>query len=711
MLFLAICVFTSIVNLLLGLFVYLRNTKGKSNRLFALLVASIIGWIVTLLLYYLISDHLPLLFIGRLNFAVSVPMTFFFYCLVTAFPKETVRTPKFIYLTALIVTVIVALLSLLTPFIDQDEIAVGEERIVTYGSLYFAWLIVFFANLLLGFIVLVIKIKKSTGFVRLQLSYLMLGFLLFIGIGGTMNVVLPYFGNYSLQQFGPLTTILFVGVTTYSMVKHRLLNIRLLVARSVAYSILVLLIGLIYSFSILFIGRTFFGITIGFTQEVIYVLLVLFIAITFQPLKEFIRQITDKFLYKSEYKSNILLSQLNNTVLQTIELDFLIEKTLFEIVRGVHLSKGAVVIFKEEKVYKKKVFGLHPESFDQDKYFFELANQKRILIHQEEDDVHIQELLEKLNVTAGIPLIKGEKLHGILLLGEKLSGEIITEEDIQFLGIFGPVFAVAVENSKAYEEIKAFNKTLQEQVDKATFELRLANEHLKELDKLKDEFVAIASHELRTPLNVIRGNLWLILNEHKNLTPEDEAKLQVSLDSSQQLISLVGDILDVSAIDGKRIKLSPENIDLKKLIVSMVGEMDSLAHQKNIKLTSNIDEKNVPAFADPSKIKQVLTNLIGNAFKFTPEGGSIIVSVKTENDFCKVSVSDTGPGIKKEDIAKLFTKFGKLETSFSATTNLTGVGLGLYISKNLIEMSHGEINIQSEVGKGTTFSFTLPISE
>ena len=710
MVFLIICIFTSIVNLLLGLFVYLRNTKGKSNRLFALLVASIVGWIVTLLLYYLITDPLPLLFIGRLNFAVSVPMTFFFYCLVTAFPKETVKTPRYIYVTALIITVVVALLSLLTPFIDQNEVAVGDERIVTYGSLYFTWPIVFFANLLLGFIILVIKIKKSTGFTRLQLSYLLLGFLLFIGIGGTMNVILPYFGNYTLQQFGPLTTILFVGVTTYAIVRHRLLNIRLLVARSVVYSILVLFIGLAYSFVILFIGRTFFNITVSFNQEVIYLLLVLFIAITFQPLKESVKQITDKFLYKGEYKPNILLSSLNNTMIQTIELEELIEKTLVEIVRGVHLSKGAVVIFKGDAVYKKKTVGLTNEAFNNEANFIALSKHKRILVHQEEDDSEIHELLEKMNVSVVIPLITGDKLHGVLLLGEKLSGQIFTEEDIQFLGIFGPVFAVAIENSKAYEEIKDFNRTLQEQVDKATSELRLANEHLKELDKLKDEFVAIASHELRTPMNVIRGNLWLILNEHKNLSPEDEAKIKVSLDSSQHLISLVSDILDVSAIEGKRIKLNPSQIDLKALIQAQIEEMQTLAQQKNIKLESKIESEKVMAYADPDKVKQVLTNLIGNAFKFTPGGGSITISARIEGKNAKVSVADTGPGIKKDDLSKLFTKFGKLETSFSKSANTSGVGLGLYISKNLIEMSRGEITIESEVGKGTTFSFTLPVS-
>ena len=602
------------------------------------------------------------------------------------------------------------MLSLLTPFIDQNEVAVGDERIVTYGSLYFTWPIVFFANLLLGFIVLVIKIKKSTGFTRLQLSYLLLGFLLFIGIGGTMNVILPYFGNYSLQQFGPLTTILFVGVTTYAIAKHRLLNIRLLVARSVVYSILVLLIGLAYSFVILFIGRTFFNITLAFNQEVIYLLLVLFIAITFQPLKEFVKQITDKFLYKGEYKPNILLSSLNNTMIQTIELEELIDNTLVEIVKGVHLSKGAVVIFKGDTVYRKKTVGINSESFNDEANFIALAKYRRILVHQEEDDSEIHDLLEKMNVSVVIPLITGDKLHGVLLLGEKLSGQIFTEEDIQFLGIFGPVFAVAIENSKAYEEIKEFNRTLQEQVDKATSELRLANEHLKELDKLKDEFVAIASHELRTPMNVIRGNLWLILNEHKNLSPEDEAKLKVSLDSSQHLISLVGDILDVSAIEGKRIKLNPSQIDLKALIQAHIEEMQTLAQQKDIKLESRIDSEKVMAFADPDKVKQVLTNLIGNAFKFTPGGGSITISALIEGKNAKVSVADTGPGIKKDDLSKLFTKFGKLETSFSKSANTSGVGLGLYISKNLIEMSHGEITIESEVGKGTTFSFTLPVS-
>ncbi len=637
-------------------------------------------------------------------------MTFFFYCLVTAFPKETVKIPRFIYITALLTTIVVALLSLLTPFIDQNEVAVGDERIVTYGSLYFTWLIVFFANLLLGFIVLVIKIKKSTGFTRLQLSYLLLGFLLFIGIGGTMNVIMPYFGNYSLQQFGPLTTILFVGVTTYAIVKHRLLNIRLLVARSVVYSILVLLIGFAYSFVTLFIGRTFFNITLAINQEIIYLLLVLFIAITFQPLKEFVKQVTDKFLYKGEYKPNILLSSLNNTMIQTIELEELIEKTLVEIVKGVHLSKGAVVIFKGDKVYRKKTVGPNTESFNDEANLIALSKYRRILVHQEEDDSVIHELLEKINVSVVIPLITGDKLHGVLLLGEKLSGQIFTEEDIQFLGIFGPVFAVAVENSKAYEEIKDFNRTLQEQVDKATSELRLANDHLKELDKLKDEFVAIASHELRTPMNVIRGNLWLILNEHKNLSPEDEAKIKVSLDSAQHLISLVSDILDVSAIEGKRIKLNPSNIELKTLIEAHIEEMQTLAQQKNIKLECRIEGEKVNAYADPDKVKQVLTNLIGNAFKFTPGGGSITISAVIEGKNAKVSVADTGPGIKKDDLSKLFTKFGKLETSFSKSANATGVGLGLYISKNLIEMSHGEITIESEVGKGTTFSFTLPVS-
>ena len=247
MTFLLICVATALINTFLGVFVFLRNPKGQANIFFGLLTISIVGWIVTLLLYYLISEHLSLLFIGRLNFAVSVPMTFFFYRLVSVFPKETIKQPKWIIRTAIIITVIATLLSLFTPFIDQDEIARGDERFVTYGSLYFTWLIVFFVNLVLGLVILAMKIKRSSGIIRVQLMYLLVGFLLFITIGGTMNVILPFFGNYSLQQVGPLTTILFVGFTTFAIVKHRLYDIRLLVARSVVYSMLLFLISLIFT--------------------------------------------------------------------------------------------------------------------------------------------------------------------------------------------------------------------------------------------------------------------------------------------------------------------------------------------------------------------------------------------------------------------------------------------------------------------------------
>lgn len=708
MAFLIICVLAALINTFLGSFVFLRNPKGKANILFALLTGSIVGWIVTLLLYYLISDHLPLLFIGRLNFAISLPMTFLFYYFVSIFPKQSVRPPKMIFYVSSVMTCIVVILSLFTPYIDQDEIAKGAERFVTYGSLYPLWIIVFLWNLILGLVILIMKILRSKGFIKIQLIYLLLGFVLFISIGGTMNVAMPLLNNYSFQQFGPATTIFFVGLTTYAIVKHRLLNLRFLVARSVAYGVLIVSVSLLYVFLIVWVGSSFFGIKTTLTQDIVFTSIVLFISITYQPLKEIIKKVTDRFLYKSQYKPNFLLSELNTTMVQTVELDSLMEKILVEIVKGMHLVKGGIVLFENGQISEKKMIECVIDEKLEKENLFELAKHKRIIIYQEEENQALKDSLEQLDIGIAIPVYTGETIHGLVLLGDKKNGEIFTEEDIEFIELFVPNFAIATENARAFEKIKDFTTTLKSKVDEQTHDLQVANENLKDLDKLKDEFVAVASHELRTPMTVIRGNLWLIFKTDKTLSDDTKERLRVSSESAQHLIALVNEILDVSSIEGNKIQLKAEKINIDSFVKQVGKEISPLAHEKKISLSVAIDDNSLYAYADPQKIKQVLVNLLGNAIKFTKEQGEITISAEHKDGFVAISVKDTGTGIKEEDIPKLFTKFGKLETSFSKSSNVKGAGLGLYICKKLVEMSGGTISVKSNLGEGSVFSITLP---
>jgi signal transduction histidine kinase len=237
--------------------------------------------------------------------------------------------------------------------------------------------------------------------------------------------------------------------------------------------------------------------------------------------------------------------------------------------------------------------------------------------------------------------------------------------------------------------------------------LKQANEKLKELDRLKDEFISIASHDLRTPIVSIRGYAWLLARQKEKLDKKSQDQLQKLYESSERLIAQVNDMLDVSRIESGRLVMMPEKFDIGHLADTVLKELEGLAESRNIKMKVQ-SRPDCSVFADQNKMHQVLTNIIGNAIKFTLTGGTITVSAQKKNTEVLVTIADTGIGIKKDDVGKLFSKFGRLDVSSNEVSQIPGTGLGLYISKKFIELSNGTISVESEVGKGTTFAVTLP---
>lgn len=708
MIFILVNILTAAINLLLGFFVFLRNPRAHPNQVFALLTLSIVGWIITLFLYYIISDPVPLLFVGRLNFAIAAPMTFFFYRFVAVFPVETVRLPKVIFYLLASLTTLIAFLSMFTPFIDKQEIAKGAERIMIYGELWPLWIIVFLVNLVIAISILTIKIKRASGVVKTQLLYLLCGFCLLFFLGIFTNLLLPSINDFSIQQFGPVATVFFVCLTTYAIVKHRLLNIRMFVARAVAYSILIFSVGFFYALFIFWISHVLLGRDTNEFEVVVYASIVLLISFTFQYLKELVNKMTDRVFFRTNYNSNILLAELAAILSNTLRLEEMTRSSLKEMLSAMHISKGAVYFYNEKTSFPAVLekYEVEQKIDDENVEFF--RKYSSIIVYDEVVDEELKKMMQKYDASIIMPLISGENRQGILVLGEKNSGEVYSEKDIEVIQIFGPELSVALENAKAYEEIKRFNLTLKQKVNEETADLKQANDHLKDLDKLKDEFVAVASHELRTPMTVIRGNLWMVLEQNKNLDDKTEERLRTSLRSSEHLIALVTQILDVSSIEGNKIQLNPQKTELGYFIKEVEKELKPLIDQKRIDLACSLDNKKYEVIVDQDKLKQILINLIGNAIKFTKEGGEITIAVTSEGKFVNIKVRDTGQGISKEDFSKLFTKFGKLEASLNNASNTTGAGLGLYICKKLIELSGGKITVESEVGKGSTFSFTLP---
>ena len=232
----------------------------------------------------------------------------------------------------------------------------------------------------------------------------------------------------------------------------------------------------------------------------------------------------------------------------------------------------------------------------------------------------------------------------------------------------------------------------------------------KQLEQMREDFIASVSHDLRTPLASITGFTEVLLSEAPGpLTEVQQEFLDIIAESGERLLKLVNQILDVSKLDSGRFELHPASVDLRPMVASLIDQLRPLATKKQIALEVEIAPDLPTITADPDRLERVLTNLLSNAVKFTPEGGSVRVRLTRNGESVRCEVSDTGIGIPAEDLPHLFERFRR--ASNAQKRRVKGTGLGLYISKAIVEAHGGEIGVESRLGEGTTFWFTLPIGE
>lgn len=228
------------------------------------------------------------------------------------------------------------------------------------------------------------------------------------------------------------------------------------------------------------------------------------------------------------------------------------------------------------------------------------------------------------------------------------------------------------------------------------------------LEQMKLDFVSMASHELKTPLTSIIGYLSVFVSENKDKLPKEEWDLiNRSLISAQQLLGLVQNILNVNKIEREQMQVSPEPLDFLPVLKKSVEDLRNQAAQKNIILNFNAPDNLPKVIADPLRTGEVITNLVANAINYTNPGGKVDVLVQTSPSEITTTISDTGIGIPKEALPHLFNKFFRVSNTAQQASK--GTGLGLYIAKSIIEKLNGKIWVESEVGKGSKFYFTLPV--
>ena len=310
----------------------------------------------------------------------------------------------------------------------------------------------------------------------------------------------------------------------------------------------------------------------------------------------------------------------------------------------------------------------------------------------EEDAYHgpLRDILLKTGTRAvlAIPMLRENELIGGLTVNKRTPGEF-SPEVIELLTTFATQSALAIQNARLFREIEQKSR-----------ELEAASQH-------KSEFLANMSHELRTPLNAVIG-FSEVLTERMfgELNEKQEEYLKDIHASGQHLLSLINDILDLSKIEAGKMDLELSEFDLAMTIDNALMLVRERAARRSITLNTAVDERVGQVQADERKIRQVLLNLLSNAIKFTPESGGIHVEARSVNESIEVSVTDTGVGIAPEDQEAVFEEFRQVGT---ADKKVEGTGLGLALSRKFIELHGGTIWVESQVGEGSTFTFTVPV--
>lgn len=264
----------------------------------------------------------------------------------------------------------------------------------------------------------------------------------------------------------------------------------------------------------------------------------------------------------------------------------------------------------------------------------------------------------------------------------------------------------ARQKDQLLRETNELLKTKNQQLEQKQQQIHLQNLELVRASQLKSQFLAMMSHEIRTPMNAIMGFTQILLQEKKGaLTNAQQAMLQRIFDNSHNLLGLLSRLLDFSKIESGRTEIEPTLVNLPKLLLSTVEELRSLAKQKQLQLTTQIQLNEKQIVTDAGLLRQVLVNLISNAIKFT-ESGTIKVQVSEEGEQVAIAIQDTGAGIAAENLDQIFAAFCQVDQS--TTRQQAGTGLGLAITQSLVTLMQGEIQVESQLGSGSTFRVILP---
>lgn len=702
------------VSVILGLLVLLRDPKSLNNISFFGLCVGMSGWSIGIAGFLATqSEDLALVWARFYYFfplVIGLSLVFFVH---TFHAKGKIplswKLPSVAGFLAIAGLLVAQKNFLFEELVYHDW---GKQVVLTNSAylLYSTYVLLAFGASILY---LLQYSKKLEGIYRHQALLFGFGFLIASVLGVLFNLVLPWLNDYRLIWLGPIFTTVVAATVTYSIIKHRMFDIRKVIARSVAYVMSIGLLLVIYilvsSYALTSVLK---DIESNLASSLINVLVLTGAVLLYQPQKRFFDKITDRLFYRDSYDPQKFLDELNKVLISNVEIGVLLRHSAKVIEKHMKSARIDFVVLEGDlRVVSAYDMSLSLASVSSLNTSHSKLPKLFMVKEVKKEHSRIYDQLTALDVEAVAQL--GTQLHGnysptaYMLLGPKKSGNQYSGGDMKIIELIADELVVAIQNALRFEEIQNFNITLQQKVDDATHKLIKTNQKLKEMDATKDDFISMASHQLRTPLTSIKGLLSMVVEgDAGKLTPLQAEMLGQAYTSSQRMAYLIADLLNVSRLKSGKFSIDRHDTDLAAMIEQEVSQLAETAKARKLAITCE-KPANFPILQlDETKTRQIVMNFIDNAIYYTPAGGKIRVKLIDKPKSVEVHVIDSGVGVAKRDQPKLFTKFYRANNARSMRPD--GTGLGLFMAKKVIIAQGGAIVFKSQEGKGSTFGFSFP---
>jgi len=712
---------------ILGFFVISKNRNGK-NVGFFLFCLSVALWSLFYYFWQISDSAISALFWTRMLMAAAIFIPISYLYFVFAVIEQIQKRKKFL-IASLFLFLFFLSISFTPYFVSHVESLMIFKFWPIAGNIYSLFLAIWSIYVVYSTYLLLKKYRQSNGIAKLQIKYIIIGMVIGFG-GGVTNYFLWY--RIPILPVGNILVSVYVATVAYAIIRYRFMDIRIVARRIFIYLGIAAFAYAIFYF-LVWAYDTFFGGVFTTVSYVAGLVVAPLFVLSFYGLEKGLSRFSNKYLFASLYNYQTAINKLIDEVNYHIDLDkvvHLIAKTIQEamkikgvsvtlidladnnaIIKTINIDKanalpsanGAVVDFLNRRPKPIVIEEL------------EIAYEKEELPKAKKDlQALIAEMKNCQKCSLILPLVSNKRVVGVILLGKRQGGDPYTHEDLDFLEILSKQAGIAVENAIMYQKTQSFNQLLQQKVSEQTKDINeknkditKKNQYLQELLQMKSDFLRVVNHQLNTPLSIMKSAYSMV--KEKTFSPQKG--FSYSSTALQRLDDTIHDFWDAYELEGDKMKMAPEQVDLEKIVNALVKEKQKmeLAIKRQIKVSAIKPKFKMPLiWCDSKKIIHVISNLLDNAIYYTREGSVTVAYELLGKTALKVNIADTGTGISSADKRRLFQKFSR----GVASTNLhpDGSGLGLYIAKKIVEGNNGELTYNSDgPGKGSTFSFTLPI--